>query len=123
LALSIALPGDPSKAWLAKYDQEAAGEGRVDSRTHSVGSFGENERGLIDMSGNVWEWTNTCFTRQSLDEAGRPAAVSVVNCGVRVVEGQHRTYVPNFIRDARAGGCAVGKPPSNLGFRIVRVRG
>ena len=45
------------------------------------------------------------------------------NCGVRVVEGQHRTYVTDFIRDARAGGCAVGTPPANLGFRLVRVGG
>ncbi len=37
-----------------------------------------------------------------------------------VVEGEHRAYVTDFIRDARAGGCAVGKPPSNLGFRLVR---
>jgi len=37
-----------------------------------------------------------------------------------VVEGQHRTYVTDFIRDARAGGCAAGIPPSNLGFRLVR---
>ena len=26
----------------------------------------------------------------------------------------------DFIRDARAGGCSVGTPPSNLGFRLVR---
>ena len=44
----------------------------------------------------------------------------VVNCGVRVVEGRHRTYVTDFIRNARAGGCAVGTPPANLGFRLVR---
>jgi hypothetical protein len=34
--------------------------------------------------------------------------------------GQHRAYVTDFIRDARAGGCAVGVPPDNLGFRLVR---
>jgi hypothetical protein len=28
--------------------------------------------------------------------------------------------VVDFIRDARAGGCGVGVPPSNLGFRLVR---
>jgi hypothetical protein len=39
---------------------------------------------------------------------------------VRVVQGQHRAYVTDFIRDARAGGCAAGIPPSNLGFRLVR---
>jgi hypothetical protein len=42
------------------------------------------------------------------------------NCGVRVAEGQHRSYVTDFIRDARAGGCSAGLPPSNLGFRLVR---
>ena len=43
-----------------------------------------------------------------------------VNCGVRVAEGAHRAYVTDFIRDARAGGCAQGVPPANLGFRLVR---
>jgi len=62
------------------------------------------------------EWTNICFVRTALDEAGKPT----VNCGARVVEGQHRIYVTDFIRDARAGGCAAGLPPSNLGFRLVR---
>ena len=42
------------------------------------------------------------------------------NCGVRVAEGAHRAYVTDFIRDARAGGCASGVPPNNLGFRLVR---
>jgi hypothetical protein len=42
------------------------------------------------------------------------------NCGVRVAEGAHRAYVTDFIRDARAGGCASGRPPTNLGLRLVR---
>ena len=45
---------------------------------------------------------------------------ATVNCGVRVAEGVHRAYVTDFIRDARAGGCAQGVPPANLGFRLVR---
>ncbi|TGV96539.1 formylglycine-generating enzyme family protein, partial [Mesorhizobium sp. M2E.F.Ca.ET.154.01.1.1] len=28
-----------------------------------------------------------------------------------------------FIRDGKSGGCAVGTPPDNLGFRLVRERG
>jgi len=28
----------------------------------------------------------------------------------------------NFIRDGKSGGCAVGTPPDNLGFRLVRER-
>ena len=109
---------DPSKRWIARYEREA-GRGPDDTETHSFGSFGANENGLLDLSGNVWEWTSTCFVRTALDDKG--AAISKnSNCGVRVAEGRHRAYVTDFIRDARAGGCAAGVPPSNLGFRLVR---
>ena len=85
------------------------------------GAFGANENGLLDVAGNVWEWTDTCFVRRVLDDAGKVISESP-NCGVRVVEGQHRAYVTDFIRDARAGGCAAGVPPGNLGFRLVVER-
>jgi len=49
-------------------------------------------------------------------------ASSLSNCGVHVVEGFHRTYMSNFIRDGKSGGCAVGTPPDNLGFRLVHDR-
>jgi hypothetical protein len=47
------------------------------------------------------------------------ARVTNTNCGVRVVQGAHRTYMTDFIRDPRTGGCAAGVPPANLGFRLV----
>jgi len=34
--------------------------------------------------------------------------------------GEKCDLMTDFIRDARAGGCAVGTPPANLGFRLVR---
>jgi formylglycine-generating enzyme required for sulfatase activity len=112
---------DPSKGWLARYQRESSLKSpEIDSKPRPLGAFGANENGLLDVAGNVWEWTNTCFVRTALDEAGKPTSKSTVNCGVRVVEGQHRAYVTDFIRDARAGGCAAGVPPSNLGFRLVR---
>jgi hypothetical protein len=45
--------------------------------------------------------------------------VTNTNCGVRVVAGAHRSYMTDFIRDPRNGGCAAGVPPANLGFRLV----
>jgi len=54
-----------------------------------------------------------------LDDAGAVARTTA-NCGVRIAEGAHRAYVTDFIRDARAGRCAAGTPPDNLGFRLVR---
>jgi formylglycine-generating enzyme required for sulfatase activity len=111
---------DPSKGWLARYERESSlKSAEIDSKPRPLGAFGANENGLLDVAGNVWEWTNTCFVRTVLDESGK-AVSTTANCGVRVVEGQHRAYVTDFVRDARAGGCAAGVPPSNLGFRLVR---
>jgi formylglycine-generating enzyme required for sulfatase activity len=112
--------GDSSKRWLARYERESE-RGPADAETRAFGGFGVNENGLLDIGGNVWEWTSTCFVRSVLNDAGKIISNSA-NCGVRVAEGQHRAYVTDFIRDARAGGCAVGVPPSNLGFRLVRER-
>lgn len=109
---------DPGRRALALYERNAARE-EVDSAPRPIGSFGINENGLVDVAGNVWEWTDSCFVRSVLDPRGK-ATATTVNCGVRVVEGRHRAYVTDFVRDARGGGCAVGTPPSNLGFRLVR---
>lgn len=67
----------------------------------------------------MWEWTATCYLRTAVDEAGATLA-STTNCGVRIAAGRHRAYVTDFVRDARAGGCAAGVPPIHLGFRLVR---
>lgn len=109
---------DPSKRWISRYERESERD-LADTATYSFGKFGLNEHGVEDLAGNVWEWTATCFVRSRVDDAGN-AGRSTVNCGVRVAEGAHRTYVTDFIRDARAGGCAQGVPPANLGFRLVR---
>ncbi|MDF0522398.1 SUMF1/EgtB/PvdO family nonheme iron enzyme [Bradyrhizobium yuanmingense] len=109
---------DPSKRWISRYERESERE-FSDTTAHRFGKFGPNEHGVEDLAGNVWEWTATCFVRSRVDDAGN-AGRATVNCGVRVAEGAHRAYVTDFIRDARAGGCAQGVPPANLGFRLVR---
>ena len=110
--------GSTVARWLARYDRESQ-EQPVDARPQPIGHFGANENGLSDIAGNVWEWTDTCYTRTALDTDGNATGRATINCGVRVAEGPHRAYVVDFIRDARAGGCAAGIPPSNLGFRLV----
>jgi formylglycine-generating enzyme required for sulfatase activity len=110
---------DPSRRALARYEREAKLKevAAADGEPKPFGSFGTNENGIVDLAGNVWEWTSSCFVRTALDDHSAPPTV---NCGVRVVEGRHRAYVTDFVRDARAGGCTAGVPPSNLGFRLVR---
>jgi len=110
---------DRAERWIARYEKESS-EDRVGKETRPAGSFGANEKGLVDLAGNVWEWTSACFLRVTLDAAGKPVGAPIENCGVRVLEGRHRAYVSDFVRDARSGGCAAGIPPANLGFRLVR---
>ncbi|MET3335534.1 MULTISPECIES: SUMF1/EgtB/PvdO family nonheme iron enzyme [Bradyrhizobium] len=109
---------DPSKRWISRYERESERD-LSDTTAYPFGKSGPNEHGVEDLAGNVWEWTSTCFVRSRVDAAGN-AGRPTVNCGVRVAEGAHRAYVTDFIRDARAGGCAQGVPPANLGFRLVR---
>ncbi len=112
---------DPSKLWLARYESEASKARPVATVPQPIGSFGENENGLLDVAGNVWEWTDSCFVRATIEASGTTRATAT-NCGVRVVQGAHRTYMTDFIRDPRTGGCAAGVPPANLGFRLVLER-
>jgi len=116
-ALPLVDPSDPAQAWIARYEAESVRERTLTAAPQPGGTFGTNSRGLDDFAGNVWEWTDTCFLRVSLDE-GRER-VTNTNCGVRVVEGAHRAYMTDFIRDPKSGGCAAGVPPANLGFRLV----
>jgi len=110
---------NPALRWLANYRQEAARKREADPLPHPLGTFGENENGIADMAGNVWEWTQTCHRRVHVDAAGAVLSTQPA-CTIRVLEGKHRASVSYFIRDARSGGCSVGLPPDNLGFRLVR---
>tara|TARA_R110000751_G_scaffold271365_2_gene371394 strand:+ start:238314 stop:239201 length:888 start_codon:yes stop_codon:yes gene_type:complete len=113
-------PENPALRWLLKYQKYADLESEQTLPVKPHGDFGANENGIYDMSGNVWEWTQTCYQRSSIGPDGKVRADGTANCGVRIAEGQHRAYITYFVQDAKGGGCSVGAPPTHLGFRLVR---
>lgn len=111
---------NPAARWLRLYRHQLADRQPVDAMPKPRGYFGENLHGVQDFGGNVWEWTSTCYQRVTIDPASNGRRDPIVNCGMRVLEGRNRVYMPNSLRLARCGACAVAPPPDNLGFRLVR---
>jgi formylglycine-generating enzyme required for sulfatase activity len=113
---------DPAERWLLTYDRETALGNNGPAKPEPLGAFGVNEYGVADLSAVVWEWSATCASRTTRNDAGN-VLTQVESCGVRYLEGRHRTPMSTFVRDAVGGGCSVGIPPDNFGFRLVREPG
>lgn len=110
---------DPAQRWLAEYKLETQRKSDTNPVPQEFGHFGTSSTGLLDIAGNVWDWTDSCHTRQYQGEDKNGFALGSENCGVRVLGGRHISYITDFVRDPKSGACSVGIPPSNLGFRLV----
>jgi formylglycine-generating enzyme required for sulfatase activity len=112
--------------------------------TSPVGAFPPNGYGLVDVVGNVWEWTSDRFTPDhaavSRDAASRDAAQDAAASGDaqsccapsnaridepiprRVIKGGSHLCAPNYClryRPAARQGEAVDTSTSHLGIRCI----
>jgi formylglycine-generating enzyme len=108
-------------------------------RTSPVKHFPANGYGLLDMAGNVWEWTSDFFTPRHPDEPERPCCVprnprvtspdQSYHQGApgehiprRVTKGGSHLCAPNYClryRPAARQGEAIDTSTGHIGFRCV----
>lgn len=105
--------GDEDLAWAEDFLLAFRGT----AKTKPVASYESNGFGVVGTKGNVWEWTDGCWRQTYQIDDG---LVSRENCGIRVLRGEHASYMPTFVRDTSTGGCSVKPMPANFGFRVVR---
>jgi formylglycine-generating enzyme required for sulfatase activity len=101
-------------------------KGEYRARTVPVDSFEANRWGLLNVHGNVWDWTEDCWNDSNRGNPGNGSARRTGNCIYRVVRGGSWSLDPQYLRAATrvmglADHPANGLRSLNIGFRLART--
>lgn len=88
--------------------------------TAPVRSFAPNEFGLYDMLGNVWEWTEDCWTSSYIGASNNGSARVDGDCTQRVLRGGSWGSYPDSLRSATRYGVDARYRGHEVGIRVVR---
>jgi formylglycine-generating enzyme required for sulfatase activity len=90
-------------------------------RTTPIGVFpgGETPEGLVDISGNTWDWTSSLYKRYPYDTADGREEPAISLAG-RVVRGGSWLDVARLARASCRRDGVAGGWSSGLGLRVVR---
>jgi formylglycine-generating enzyme required for sulfatase activity len=90
-------------------------------QTAPVGSFPANTFGLYDMVGNVWGWTEDCWSPNYNGAPADGSAWTSGDCNSRVMRGSPFFDAQDYLRSADRGHNTTGFRYSGVGFRVART--
>jgi formylglycine-generating enzyme required for sulfatase activity len=84
-----------------------------------VGAGPANPFGLFDVAGGVREWVADCYLNNYENAPLDGAAVSVGDCGRRVIRGGAWSSAPADMRIANRSRIGADLRPRYMGFRVA----
>jgi formylglycine-generating enzyme required for sulfatase activity len=96
-------------------------QGEYEPQTVPVDSFDANPWGLLNVHGNVWEWTQDCWNESNQGHPGNGTERKAGDCKRRVIRGGAWNDAPQQLRAADRNSSTVLRRGNDLGFRLART--